>query len=86
MTKQDAALHPGEYFIERRDKPSGQWEFYCRDSDLDVMRTRFAYWKENGCPGQGVRLFAPDCSLVDEFIWPTLVAVDKPAPVGEIKA
>jgi len=67
MTKHDAKLHPGEYFLERREKPDGNWELSSRDNDLDVMRIRFGYWKEQSTPGQGVRLFAPDCSLVEEY-------------------
>ena len=74
MTKHDAKLHPGEYFLERQEKPNGNWELSSRDNDLDVMRTRFAYWKEQATAGQGVRLFAPDCSVVDEFV----------APAGEV--
>jgi len=67
MTKHDSKLHPGEYFLERREKPDGQWELSSRDNDLDVMRIRFAYWKDHCKPGQGVRLFAPDCSIVEDF-------------------
>jgi hypothetical protein len=70
MTKHDAKLHPGEYFIERRWKPDGQWELLYRDNDIDTMRSRFNYWKTE-CPipvGQGLRFFAPDCTLIEEFI------------------
>lgn len=66
MTKHDAKLHPGEYFLERQEKPDGNWELSSRDNDVDVMRARFIYWKENAPVGCGVRLFAPDCSLVEE--------------------
>ena len=73
MTKHDSALYPGEYFLERRDKLDGKWELSSRDNDVDVMRTRFEYWKSIATPGQGVRLFAPNCTLVEEFI-PEVVA------------
>lgn len=69
VTKHDSKLYPGELFFERRERPDGKWELYSRDNDGDVMRTRFDYWKEPGNlkPGQSIRLFAPDCTLLEEY-------------------
>lgn len=82
MNKHDAKLYPGEYFIERRYSFDGKWELLYRDNDVDTMRSRFSYWAtEQGLPvGEGLRLFAPDCSLMEEYI-----SVDKPAKVSESK-
>lgn len=86
MTKHDQKLHPGEYHIFRRYSADGKWELYCRDNDFDCMRIRFDYWKAE-CPlnvlkvGEGIRLYAPDCTLMEEFI-----LVDKREKVSEVTA
>lgn len=69
MTKHDAKLYPGEYFIERRWKPDAQWEFVYRDNDVDVMRTRYDYIvAELAVVGTGVRLISPACEIVAEVV------------------
>lgn len=67
MTKHDAKLHPGEFFLERQVKPDGEWEFVCRDNDEVVMRTRFEYWCSLAKLHTGVRLYDPNVVLVEEF-------------------
>lgn len=83
MTRHDAKLHPGEYHIFRRYSPDGKWELVYRDNDIDTMRSRFVYWvADQTIPvGQGLRLYAPDCTLMEEFY-----SVDKPRDVSESKS
>lgn len=66
MSKTDAALHPGEFFIFRRYKAEGHWDPLYRDNDLETMRLRFDYQVEHLNPGEGVRLYAPDTTLMLE--------------------
>lgn len=80
MTKNDTALHPGEYFIERRNSDAGKWEFVYRDNDGDVMRTRYDYIVAELKPGQGVRFFSPACEIIGEVI------LDKADKVSEVTA
>lgn len=81
MTRTDAALHPGEYFIELRDKPTSSWQVWTRDDSFSTMTIRMNYQKDILRPGQGVRFFSPAAVLIEEFI-----AVDKAPAVGEATA
>lgn len=66
MTKADAKLHPGEFFIFKRYKDGGNWERLFRDNDAEVMRTRYEFQKSCLRKGEAVRLYAPDCALLEE--------------------
>lgn len=74
------AIHPGEYLIFRRERPSAPWTLLFRDDSRSTMQTRFSYQKEVLKPGQGVQFVDPKGGLIDEFLVP---AIDNPAAVCE---
>lgn len=66
MTKNEAALYPGEYFIELQERPDSKWEVLYRDNDPDVMLTRYQWRVTHLKPGQSVKFFDPTCKVLLE--------------------
>ena len=64
MTPADQKLFPGQFFLERRNSPTGNWVMISRDRDEAVMRSRFEYAVETRAVGQEVQLVNPRREVV----------------------
>ena len=82
MTKTDQALYPGEFFLERRDSDTSNWEVLSRDDDQAVMRLRFSYAVEKLKPGQAVKLLGPDMRVLAQ--WPAPKEFDTPVEAATL--
>jgi hypothetical protein len=69
-----AAIYPGEFIIFKRDRPTANWEVWCRDDSRSTMDCRFNYQRENLKPGQGVQLVSPKNEILAEANAPVTIA------------